>query len=109
MQVYSQWRTCTFPRSSHQLGVAMLNRLGQGDQGMVRRSSTMDRALDGPACQLGQPDRAVLLDPAAQGDPQENFDSREDLIANLLAFISDYDQTAKPFAWTYSGDSLKVA
>lgn len=33
------------------------------------------------------------------------FDSREDLIAKLLAFISDYDQTAKPFAWTYSGDS----
>lgn len=38
-----------------------------------------------------------------------NFDSREDLVAKLLAFISDYDQTAKPFAWTYSGDPLKVA
>ena len=38
-----------------------------------------------------------------------NFDSREDLIAKLLAFISDYDRTAKPFAWTYSGDPLKVA
>ena len=35
--------------------------------------------------------------------------SREDLIAKLIAFISDYDQTAKPFAWTYSGDPLKVA
>jgi len=38
-----------------------------------------------------------------------NFDSREDLIAKLLAFISDYDQTAKPFAWTYSASPLKVA
>ena len=38
-----------------------------------------------------------------------NFTSREDLIAKLIAFISDYDQTAKPFAWTYAGDPLKVA
>lgn len=38
-----------------------------------------------------------------------SFDSREDLIAKLLSFISDYDQTAKPFAWTYSANPLKVA
>ncbi len=38
-----------------------------------------------------------------------NFTSPQDLIAKLLAFISDYDQTAKPFAWTYSGNPLKVA
>ncbi len=38
-----------------------------------------------------------------------NFGSREDLISKMLGFISDYDQTAKPFAWTYSGDPLKVA
>jgi hypothetical protein len=38
-----------------------------------------------------------------------NLPSRDDLIAKLLAFISDYDQNAKPFAWTYSGDPLKVA
>ena len=30
-----------------------------------------------------------------------NFPSQEDLIAKLLAFSSDYDQTATPFAWTY--------
>jgi transposase len=34
-----------------------------------------------------------------------NFTPREDLTAKLLAFISDYDQTAKPFAWT--GNPLK--
>jgi transposase len=38
-----------------------------------------------------------------------NFDSREDLISKMLGFISDYDQTARPFAWTYSGDPLRVA
>ena len=38
-----------------------------------------------------------------------NFTSPEDLIAKLLAFISDYDQKAKPFAWTYAADPLKVA
>ncbi len=38
-----------------------------------------------------------------------NFTSRDDLAAKLIAFISDYDKTAKPFAWTYSGDPLKVA
>ncbi len=38
-----------------------------------------------------------------------NFDSREDLISKMLGFISDYDRTAKPFAWTYSADPLKVA
>ncbi|MFN2607082.1 MAG: hypothetical protein ABR511_04170 [Acidimicrobiales bacterium] len=54
-------------------------------------------------------DRTVLLDLAAQVIRNGNFDSREDLIAKLLAFISDYDRTAKPFAWTYSGDPLKVA
>jgi len=38
-----------------------------------------------------------------------NFPSTDDLTAKLLAFISDYDQTATPFAWTYSGNPLKVA
>jgi len=38
-----------------------------------------------------------------------NFTSRDDLVAKLLAFITNYDETAKPFAWTYSGDPLKVA
>lgn len=38
-----------------------------------------------------------------------NFESRDDLIAKLLAFIADYDQTAKPFKWTYAADPLKAA
>lgn len=35
-----------------------------------------------------------------------NFTSREDLIEKLLRFITDYDQTAKPFKWTYAADPL---
>lgn len=38
-----------------------------------------------------------------------NFTSRQDLIDKLLAFITDYDQTAHPFKWTYAADPLKVA
>jgi transposase len=41
----------------------------------------------------------------ANGD----FTSRDDLIAKLLRFITDYDQKAKPFKWTYAADPLKVA
>ena len=35
-----------------------------------------------------------------------NFTSRQDLIDKLLAFITDYDQTAQPFRWTYAADPL---
>lgn len=35
-----------------------------------------------------------------------NFASRDDLIAKLLGFIADYDQTARPFKWTYAADPL---
>ncbi|HEY4603568.1 MAG TPA: transposase, partial [Blastococcus sp.] len=37
------------------------------------------------------------------------FDSREDLVAKLIAFIADYDTTAGPFKWTYDGKPLKAA
>lgn len=35
-----------------------------------------------------------------------NFNSQADLITKLLAFIAKYDQTAKPFKWTYAADPL---
>jgi transposase len=38
-----------------------------------------------------------------------NFSSRDDLVGKLMRFIKDYNDTAKPFAWTYSGQPLKVA
>ncbi len=38
-----------------------------------------------------------------------NFTSRDDLIAKLIGFITRYDQTARPFRWTYAGDPLHVA
>lgn len=37
------------------------------------------------------------------------FDSAEDLVAKIMAFIADYNLRAKPFRWTYDGKPLKVA
>ncbi len=37
------------------------------------------------------------------------FDSRDELITKMLTFIADYDQTARPFKWTYAADPLKAA
>jgi transposase len=38
-----------------------------------------------------------------------NFSSRQDLVSKLMRFITSYNDTARPFAWTYSGQPLKVA
>lgn len=38
-----------------------------------------------------------------------NFKSRDDLINKLITFITDYDQTAHPFRWTYAADPLRAA
>ncbi len=38
-----------------------------------------------------------------------DFQSKEDLATKLLAFIEDYNERAKPFAWTYEGRLLKIA
>ena len=37
-----------------------------------------------------------------------NFNSLDDLRAHILAFIAYFNQTAKPFAWTYTGRPLVV-
>jgi transposase len=37
------------------------------------------------------------------------FASREELVAKVMAFIAEYDRTARPFRWTYDGSPLKVA
>jgi hypothetical protein len=37
------------------------------------------------------------------------FDSVDDLAAKLIAFIDDYNRSAKPFRWTYDGRPLQVA
>lgn len=38
-----------------------------------------------------------------------NFASRADLVSKLMRYIERYNETAQPFAWTYSGQPLKVA
>ena len=37
-----------------------------------------------------------------------NFSSSDDLVSKIMRFIARYNETAKPFAWTYSGEPLKV-
>jgi transposase len=36
------------------------------------------------------------------------FTSVDDLVAKVMAFIADYNQTATPFRWTYDGRPLKA-
>jgi hypothetical protein len=38
-----------------------------------------------------------------------SFASQADLVSKLMRFIATYNETAKPFAWTYAGKPLKVA
>ena len=38
-----------------------------------------------------------------------DFESREDLAEKPIAFIEDYNERARPFAWTYEGRLLKIA
>ena len=38
-----------------------------------------------------------------------SFPSQDDLITKMMTFIADYDQTARPFRWTYAADPLKAA
>ena len=37
-----------------------------------------------------------------------NFTSNNDLVTKLIRFIATYDETAKPFRWTYAADPLKA-
>ena len=37
------------------------------------------------------------------------FGSVEDLVAKVMAFIADYNRTARPFRWTYDGRPLKAS
>ena len=37
------------------------------------------------------------------------FDSVNDMSAKVIAFIDDYNRTARPFRWTYDGRPLQAA
>jgi DDE superfamily endonuclease len=37
-----------------------------------------------------------------------SFSSQDDPITKMITFIADYDQTARPFRWTYAADPLKA-
>jgi hypothetical protein len=48
-----------------------------------------------------EPGRSVLLDPPRKVLRRGEFDSRDDLVARMLAFIEHRNQTATPFKWVY--------
>jgi transposase len=37
-----------------------------------------------------------------------HFDGEADLVEQMLCFVETYNQTAKPFAWTYTGKVLNA-
>ncbi len=37
------------------------------------------------------------------------FTSAEDMVTKVMAFITEYNRTAKPFRWTYDGSPLRAA
>jgi hypothetical protein len=39
---------------------------------------------------------------------KHDFQSVEDLVRQILAFIDEYNKAAAPFAWTYKGEPLKI-
>jgi hypothetical protein len=39
---------------------------------------------------------------------KNDFKGVEDLRRQLLEFIEEYNKDAKPFAWTYKGEPLKI-
>ena len=63
---------------------------------------TVDEAIRRPASGLSSILARRLL-------KRGEFRSVEDLVAKVMAFIADYNQTATPFRWTYDGRPLKAS
>jgi hypothetical protein len=57
---------------------------------------------------VAEPGRDLLLDPAQAPAQARRLHSEQDLAEQLLAFIETYNQTAKPFKWTYTGKVLEA-
>ena len=36
------------------------------------------------------------------------FNSTDELVAKIIGYIEKYNQTARPFQWTYTGDPLTI-
>jgi hypothetical protein len=52
---------------------------------------------------LVEPGRDLLFDPAQRLLKHGVFISEADLAEQMLTFLETYNQTAKPFKWTYTG------
>ena len=68
-------------------------------------------AVDAWAGDAGVVDRQACTrpEPTAQGARRERWTySEQDLAQQMLAFVETYNQTAKPFKWTYTGKVLEA-
>jgi hypothetical protein len=55
---------------------------------------------------LAEPDRDLLLDPAAQGADPNDFTDLGEVAQRLLGFQRRYEQTAVPFDWRFTRADL---
>lgn len=77
---------------------------------MVGRASSLRCSLHAGARQLAQPGMELVFSILTRRLLRRGeFAPRDDLVAKTMAWIAEYDRTAKPFAWTYNGQPLKVA
>ncbi len=63
------------------------------------------RPRSGP-CELGQPDRDLLLDRPAQGAHPNDFDSLAQVARRLNDFEQPYNEIAEPFGWNFTREKL---
>jgi hypothetical protein len=75
---------------------------------MADRPPAVELSVHPQARVVAQPDRDLLLDPVAALLKHGIFTSEDDLAQQMLAFVETYNQTAKPFKWTYTGKVLEA-
>ena len=57
---------------------------------------------------LAEPDRDLLLDPAAQSHQTRLLADLDTLAERVLGFQNHYNTTAEPFAWTWTRTDLNA-
>jgi hypothetical protein len=77
-----------------------------GGERLARRPSALALRLHAQARELAQPGRDLLFHPRPPPAQTPWFTSESDLAQQMLAFVETYNQTARPFNWTYTGKVL---
>ena len=68
----------------------------------------MELSVHPQARVVAQPDRDLLSILWRRLLKHGIFTSETDLACQMLAFVETYNQTAKPFKWTYTGKVLEA-